>query len=304
MDGELVLPIVGTSNQAKTLVNTNDEGLPLKPLPDDENNNTVAQSELEDNLDEPITLLECWRPLIYEPNVFLNSMCNSNTRAMGTRGNRQVTSLLLSGSFRIRMIEGINSPPHWANHIQMVDHGGMEENGEIQYGRDGFASPQFVRCVCIVVHDMGKGYGKGQTTPDDSIQVPINPNYRVDDAAGVGGGAADTMNSHLLAPALGDIFDDVGLDPENNYNHVLNANIDYNNEDMIRWKYKKNSAATATPELGQATNLQTVEFADPLRGSIRRRKFHVAIDKTIQFQARGSQSVRVNQEGGRQHDFK
>ncbi len=299
--GVLTVPISGAFNQDKTLINTTDDGTALEVT----NKNSVAQSVLVTNLVQgAVTILECWRPLIYEPISMLQSMCNNTTTNQGSRHNRQVQSLIVAGSFRIRMIEGVNIASHWAHQIKMVEQEGPDDDGEINYGKDGFASPQFVRAICIVVTDMGQGYGQGKGSRTISLQDASNPNFREDDAAGVGAGAADTLNSHLLAPSLGDIFDDVGRDPEGNYSHVIQTFNDYNNEDMIRWKYKQNKATHATPEFGGTLVTSDAAFVDPLRGSFRRRKFHVVHDKKIQFQARGSQSGKFNQEGGRQHEFR
>lgn len=301
--GILTARLVGGDNaQDKTLSPTDDAGVQI-----DSNNNTVAKSILHENIGGAgaVSVLECWRPLIYEPHTYLNSLCNSDVGAQGSRRGRELPTVVLSGSFRIRMVEGINSASHWANALRMVEHTaiGDELNGETNYGHDGFAAAQYVRVLGIVVTDMGKGYGLGQDTGTTTLQDSSNPNFRYDDAAGVGSGAADTMDSHLLAPSLGDLFDNVGRDPENNYQHATDYDHDYTNEDMITWKYKSNDKYT-TPEHGETTSTSNKQWVDPLRGSRRRRKFHVFLDKKIQFKARGSLSTRVNQEGGQQYDMK
>ena len=304
-DGQLIDALILPFAQAKTHINTNDNGDALAVT---NNNNRAQVSVLESNHQlNPVTLLECWRPLIYEPLAYLKAMCTGSLGRQGNRFNRQVPTLLVSGMFRVRMIEGFNDAKHWANQIQIADQEqpmGQEKDGEINYGHDGFASKQYVRAICIVVTDMGQGYGQGIESNNNSIQDLSNPNFRNDDAAGVGRGAADTLNSHLLAPSLGDIFDNVGRDPENNYDQTIHTSLDYNNEDMISWTYKKNGANKSTPEHGQTDDNVLSTFFDPLRGSFRARKFHVVHDKKMQFQARGSQSSKFNQEGGRQIDFR
>jgi len=298
VDGILVTPVSGRFNQDKTFSNTDDDGIILT-----DNGNTIKESNLATNMENAVSILECWRPLIYEPIAMLEALCGNTTTNQGARSNRQVASCLVSGSFRIRMIEGINDPLTWSNHVKMVEHSGMPD-GEDNYGRDGFSANQFVRAICIRVHDMGGGYGLGRTNRNDSIQAAPNTNFRNDDAAGVGAGLSFTGNSNLLAPALGDIFDNVGRDPDCDYTHVTDGTKDYNNEDMIKWTYKKKRAVGATPEWEQTVDSANAGFVDPLRGSFRKRKFHVVYDKKIMFVPGGSQDANVDNKGHKQYDFR
>ncbi len=298
-DGILATPIVVDNAQTKTLVNETHDGEALPVI----NENGVVNSILQNN-PQAISILECWRPLLYEPKAYLKAMTDDFINTQGARKNRQVATCIVSGSFRIRLIEGINNPDWWAGGIKMIEHSG-DPRGEVNYGKDGFASMQYVRCILVKVTDMGSGYGLTLPSKGTTLQDSSNPNFRYDDAAGVGQGAADTLNSHLLAPSLGDIFDNVGKDPDNEYAVTdVDPQEDFVNEDMIHWKYKKNMPANATPKHGENPSEASTAFTDPLRGSFRNRKFHVVIDKKIAFLPRGSQSERVNQDGARQHDFR
>lgn len=255
------------------------------------------------------TYLECWRPLIYEPLVMLKSLCSTLQNVVGNRSGRQLPTCLMSGKFKIRMQEGINQPSLWVGTSQLMNNTVVPAapNGQVQYAEDGFAAPQYVRAICIVVRDMGLGLGLANTS-NATLQQATNPNYRNDDANGEGIGTADTCKMNLLAPALGDIFDGVQFDNDSDYYSIdptMSTDAQYSNEEMIHWKYKMKSNTKSTPEEGLGNDEDTyLTFFDPLRGSSRKRNFHVVIDKKFAFKAGGSQSLRVNDQGALEVSFK
>lgn len=261
------------------------------------------------------TFLECWRPVIYESHAQTKTMHGSKIDIQGARISRQVPSLIVAGEFKIRMHEGINNPNLWVGTskrftdmvLPLVD--SKEVNGAVQYGDDGFASVQYVRAFCIKVFDMGKGLGRPATSTQGTIQDVSNPNFRNDQAAGVAQGMTNTCNMNLLAPSLGDIFDAVKRDPDNDYATGTvgdGDDEDFRNEDMIHWKYKTKSLLKSTPKAGQPndTVVDNPQFFDPLRGSAMKRKFHILYDKKFAFKAGGSQSLRVNDQGAKEVNFK
>lgn len=295
--------------QTKTLPNTNDHGAVLV------NTHTVgglnlAATTLNQEISNGMTYLECWRPLIYEPRAMLQAMCDGQISKAGTRDNRIVSSLICTGAFKIRMREGINHPDLWTETSQIIPTNVVDPtiiNGVVQYGGDGFSHVQYVRAICILVRDMGQGYGLTQGSTTTTLQVATNPNFRNDEASGVGDGSISTCNNHLLAPSLGDIFDGVDRDPDGDYiatTSIVNTfDEDYNNENMIHWKYKTNNARTSTPEFAQVNGPTDDAFMDPLRGSMRKRNFHVLHDKKFAFKAGGSQSARVDGPGAKEVKF-
>ena len=241
-----------------------------------------------------ITLLECFRPLLYEPTAYIDAMCEDEIQMQGTRQNRQIRDLIIAGEFTIRLIEGENDPAKWYGGLQLDAMGNHKT-----YGKDGFGSEQFVRAMLLKVTDMGQGYGAGKEQQVDTIQLSGNPNYRNDDSTGQQIGTASNADAHLLAPALGEIFQGVQIDQFNDYKGPESLAM-YRNENLLEWKYTSNKDG-ATPYSGTYTRQ---ELFDPLRGAKQRRKFHVLIDKKIRFIPRGTTSDSMNQQGARQHTFK
>lgn len=260
---------------------------------------TIAEQPTTGN----ITLLECYRPLIYESQALLKAFCNEKQLIAGARTGRSIASAVVAGSFRIRMIEGINRAHLWTGHVSLKAHAGSPPpNGTIQYGKDGFMSPQFVRVLLVKVMDMGDGFGHGDPVSTATLQQSTNPNYRKDLAEGVGQDVGDTCNRHLLAPSLADLFDNVKVDPHSDYQSGVTAEH-YRNEELIGWKYTGNKGGT--PELGSTVDNANSLFNDPLRGQKRSRKFHIMMDRKIMFGAKGTVNLRANSStGALQEDMK
>ncbi len=301
----------------KTLSNTDDEGATLGATVNSRRD-TQGQTHggATHNNDVAYGYLECYRPLLYENKAYLAAMCQTKAYLPGGRKARVLPSCVVSGKFTITLHEGVNQPTLWTDHVRLVNHGSTfgsggdaQPNGTTNYGQMSFTTPQFVRVLLVKVTDMGKGLGKGKETAVLGFQNGNNPNFRNDEAAGVGTGKASTCDMHLLAPSIGEIFDDVEIDPHGNYlGEGVPANY-HTNPDLIGYKFTKNSPAQGTPyigepDLGSQDGDPVVEWFDPLRGSSRRRKFHVMKDKIIAFSAGGTQNTRVNQPGAKIHEMK
>lgn len=203
------------------------------------------------------------------------------------------------------MIEGTNNPVDWINNIKMIPN--SDAAGSTQYGNVGYRTPQFVRILLVKVTDMGDGLGTGKSSAGARIQMAdALANYRENAIAG-SGSVIDLGDRHLLAPSLGEIFDNVLVDPHGNYQDdptdASLRSIQCWNPDMIGWKYTTNSPADGIPIAAQS-DLSDPEAWDPLRSTKRSRKFHVLKDKTIAFQASGSLASDVNQQGAKRHLFK
>ncbi len=271
------------------------------------------------------TRLECHRPLIYEPETWKKAMCSDNFGQQGQRKARRIPSLVLSGSFRIRLSEGTNNVDGWVGgtRIDMPDpmEGmGEEENQNVKtFDKDGFGSVQFVRVLGIIVHDMGDGYGnfggidQGTTVQND---LPLSNNYNMYNPASSSlfhHFTENINNRHLLAPSISDIFEGYHQDPAGdmtaNHGPTVGEDSDrwYRHEEIIQLKYKKNTAS-GTPNALSISLPGDVDVGtflhDPLRGDKRSRSFHVFHDKIIAFTPRGTSTATVNQEGSRQHDMK
>lgn len=247
---------------------------------------------------DSISFLECWRPLIYEPEIYAKALSNGFLNLPGVRHSRELPSVILTGSFRIRMIEGVNDATKWA---RTIEPSAITMNE--RYGNDGFSSVQYVRAICIECTDMGMGFGTAPNSVTSVLQNGDTRNWRQDDSSGTGtSGMEDSCMKHLLAPDLGDIFDGVEIDPDNLYS-TEPTERHYFNEDMIHWKYSTTKANVATPEAGLDEFAGVASTVDPLRGARRQRKFRVLIDKKISFRPYGDSTASQNQAGGREHEF-
>lgn len=244
-----------------------------------------------------IAVLECWRPLIYEPVILYKSVHNAFVALPGSRQGRKLPWMHLKGGFTIRMIEGTNKPEEWANHINSSG-----ETGGDRSGKDGFGATQYVRVICLLVKDMGDGYGIG-TSNNATLQQTNMVNFRNDEASGIGdAGQVDICRKHLLVPNLGDIFDKVHIDPDNDYN-LSATEQSYMNEDMVSWKFKTHNRNT--PKAGQTVASTSEKIFDPYRGHKKSRKFTVLHDEKVAFKAYGSQSDKFNNGlGAREHEVK
>ncbi len=250
-------------------------------------------------------------------------MCSDNFGQQGQRKARRVPSIVLSGSFRIRLGEGSNHTHGWVGgeNIDMPDHSGNPEtvHDVSTYNKDGFGSVQFVRVLGLVVNDMGDGYGNfGGIEQTTSVQVdpPLTNNYNmynVNSSSMYHHYTEGINNRHLLAPSISDIFDGYYQDPSGDMimNHADRdtevGDTWYRHEEVIQLKYKKNKP-TGTPN-AQSLSIADVPdvgafLHDPLRGDKRSRNFHVFHDKIIAFTPRGTSTATMNQEGSRQHDMK
>jgi len=252
-------------------------------------------------------------------------MCSDNFGQQGQRKARRIPSMVLSGSFRIRLSEGVNNVDGWVGGTRIdfpdADMGpGMEESNDVKtYGKDGFGSVQFVRVLGMIVNDMGDGYGNfGGIEHTTSVQheAPLSNHYQMYDTASSSmfhGITENIERRHLHAPALCDIFEGYHQDPAGDMIATHDEQVGeasdnyYRHEELITLKYKKNKA-TGTPNalsigVGDTPDAGTF-LHDPLRGDKRSRNFHVFHDKIIAFTPRGTSTATMNQEGSRQHDMK
>lgn len=264
--------------------------------------------------------LEVARPLIYEP-IVLQRLCGEDRSPVWTQGQgreaRVCKNVRLSGSFRITMIAGTNSPAYWQDNKTNVVYATPNSSGVIEtsYGDLTYAEPQYVRVLGLVVNDMGDGFGPQL----DALQNSDNSNFTNQSRED---GTNDTW-LHYLAPAPSDIFDLYSRDPnmamgetatdiwpdapsnvftEDRIN-VLNSNINghkmsklYDNK-LLTYKYKRNqSGAMVVPE----TALGITDSRDPLRRERRDRNFHVFYDKKIMFHPSGQTTESFNGTPGQQ----
>lgn len=300
--------------QVKAISNTDRNGVVLA----NSSNTSLKTDQVEfraDNLvdEDNAGMLECYRPLLYENASYLNAMCAVTTGIRGTRKSRQIPTCLVSGSFKITMVEGDNVATDWTSNVRI--HAGSA----VQYGTHGFNTVQYVRVLLVKVTDMGTGLDTGPGDIDEVLQnaIPLS-NYRKSTTTTTPGttGGVPTLGTvqnlcdkHLLAPSLGDLFDNVQIDPHGDYaaiTSVLEKPRSMYNPDMATWKYRSNDPADGVPitdpfSAGSETN---PEMWDPLRGTKRTRKFHVLKDQVIAFKASGSQSTKVNQLGAKHHYMK
>ncbi len=188
-------------------------------------------------------ILECRRPLIYEPTALLQlgaadrrtdtSGAAFNNSQYNWRENRRVGDIHLSGSFYINMRQG--TPPNWVwDEEKGFENSGGDWPGNLlpsaasadgrgsmgQFiGADPF-DPQYVRATCILVTDMGDGSGvTGFANPGDNrarLFAPANeqsnlrPNYTTQ------GGFMGAPELHRYAPTLGELYDDLEWDQSGN----------------------------------------------------------------------------------------
>lgn len=243
--------------------------------------------------------LECGRPLIVEhpvlkriigDDVDLENETAPNSAT--TRLARELMNVRIGGKFRIRMVEGINTPSLWV---------GGENN---TYTEDGYGSVQYVRAITIVVYDMNKGLGP-MWDEATAIQSNLRPNRAEPLVADANGSLV--AREHLLAPAISDIL--AGMDFDVSGAMVETATPVYNDENVINLKYA--TAADNPAGVDEEGGLRSghgaigedIFFPDPLVRRRKARRFKVLKDVRLAFTPRGTTTASFNQDGARQADW-